>query len=294
MTDVTGFIGAGNMGASLVKRFAASGRSAHVLDVDPARAEALAGPRVTVASDLVELAAKCQALVLCLPGRAASSATIDALLRDPGQVAVVIEASTVGADAVRGARERLAAAGIDLLDAPVSGGPRGRTLTAMIAGNTRARALGIDTVRTFADRLIDCGPAAGAAQTAKLVNNALSLGTLALASEVVAEGVRQGVDAATLIQAINAGSGRCAVTEEKFPRSILTGSFDYGATIGIAAKDMELFLSTCGGTEATATRSLAALWQEALSRFGAEADFTSIYRLFGPAPETKAGQPAAT
>ncbi len=294
MTGAVGFIGAGNMGASLVRRFAASSWTCSVFDTDLRRAEALAGSKVTVSPNISELARRCDILILCLPGRAASAATIDALVRDPGRVVAVVEASTVGAEAVREACERLVSAGLELLDAPVSGGPRGKALTAMVSGSARARELCLGAVMGYADCLIDCGTAAGAAQTAKLVNNALSLGTLALAAEVVAEGVRQGADPATLIEAINAGSGRCVVTEEKFPRAILTGSFDYGATIGIAAKDMELFLSTCGGTEAKATRGLASLWQEAMHRFGAEADFTNIYRLFGPVPEQKAGQSAAT
>ena len=76
------------------------------------------------------------------------------------------------------------------------------------------------------------GDKPGLAQIAKLANNLLAAAALVVSSEAMAMGVKAGLDAKVLIDIINAGSGRNSATQDKFPRSILPGTFDFGFATG--------------------------------------------------------------
>ncbi|WP_099867980.1 NAD(P)-dependent oxidoreductase [Pararhizobium haloflavum] len=280
MNGRVGFVGIGQMGAAIARRYAIAGGGGSVFDVDPRKMGAAAAYGLVPYKSLAALAADCTSLVFCLPSPETSASCIHELIAAPGMVQAVIETSTVGCATVRDAEMRLNQANLEFLDAPVSGGPRGATLTSIIAGGGEAKARTLQTVALYSDRIVDCGDEAGRAQTAKLVNNALSLGTLALACEVVAAGVRQGLDLATLVEVINASSGRCVATEEKFARSIVPGTFDHGASIATAEKDMSLFIADCAPESLVpTTHRLLQDWREAGRSFGPDADFTRIFQL---------------
>jgi 3-hydroxyisobutyrate dehydrogenase-like beta-hydroxyacid dehydrogenase len=74
----------------------------------------------------------------------------------------------------------------------------------------------------------------------KLANNLLAAAALVVSSEALAMGVKAGLDPKILIDIINAGSGRNSATQDKFPRSILPGTFDLGFATGLSYKDVRL------------------------------------------------------
>ena len=123
----------------------------------------------------------------------------------------------------------------------------------------RARAEAVAAVRpqleAIAGRLFDVGNEPGLAQVCKLVNNAISAAGMIAACEATVLGVKAGLDAGTMLDAINAGSGRNAATLDKFPKSILTGTFDYGGPLGLMLKDLGLFIEEA---QAHGVRSLLA------------------------------------
>src|SRR3546814_10780489 len=72
------------------------------------------------------------------------------------------------------------------------------------------------------------GEQSGQSQTAKLANNLLAAAAIAISSEAMAMAVKGGLDPRIMLDVINSGSGRNSATQDKFPRSILPGTFDYG------------------------------------------------------------------
>jgi 3-hydroxyisobutyrate dehydrogenase-like beta-hydroxyacid dehydrogenase len=100
------------------------------------------------------------------------------------------------------------------------------------------------------------------------------------ACEATVLGVKAGLDAGTLLDAINAGSGRNAATQDKFPKSILPGTFDYGGPMGLMLKDLSLFIEEArrqGVHNLMAPATLQA-WTEAVQRSGAQADYSMVIR----------------
>ena len=78
------------------------------------------------------------------------------------------------------------------------------------------------------------GAKPGQAQVAKLANNILAAGVMVMTSEVMAMGVKAGLDPTTLLEIIQSGSGKNTAAGDKFPRCVLTGKFDFGFAIGLS------------------------------------------------------------
>ena len=94
-------------------------------------------------------------------------------------------------------------------------------------------------------------------------------------------GVKAGLDPKVMIDIINAGSGRNSATQDKFPRAVLPGTFDFGFTTGLSYKDV--------GSASTKPRRWACRWscgavvRQMLAvtnaKYGADSDFTSIAKV---------------
>jgi 3-hydroxyisobutyrate dehydrogenase-like beta-hydroxyacid dehydrogenase len=135
-------------------------------------------------------------------------------------------------------------------------------------------------LKTFG-KLFFTGEKPGLAQSAKLANNLLAAAALVVTSEAMAMAVKSGVDAKVMIDIINVSSGRNSASQDKFPRAVLTRSFDFGFETGLSYKDVRLCVDEAeamgvpmvvGG----AVRQMLAVTQ---ARFGAGSDFTSIAKV---------------
>lgn len=247
MTERLGFLGLGQMGSAMAARLLDAGHELTVYDPRPDVAGPLVARGARAASSPREVADRAEIVFACLPASDACRAvTLDAGTGVIGGAAIrtYVETSTVGSKALHAIAAGLSARGITTLDAPISGGPRyaadGR-LSVMIAGD-RALATRVDPIlAAFSVRRFHVGETPGLAQVAKLVNNMAGSAAMVATFEAVAVGVKAGIDAATLIDILNASSGRNATTQDKFPRAILPRTFDYGARVGIIEKDGKLF-----------------------------------------------------
>ena len=94
----------------------------------------------------------------------------------------------------------------------------------------------------LSDRRHRVGDRPGLGQAMKLANNFLSATALAATSEAIAFGVSEGLELATMLEVLNASSGRSAATSDKFPNHVLTGRYASGFTNSLMAKDVELYL----------------------------------------------------
>ena len=125
------------------------------------------------------------------------------------------------------------------------------------------------------------GEKPGLAQVAKLGNNLLAAAALVISSEALAMGVKAGLDPRVMIDIINAGSGRNSATQEKFPRAILPGTFDFGFATALSYKDVRLCVDEAEALGVPMVLGAAVRQMLAITnaRFGPDSDFTSIARV---------------
>jgi 3-hydroxyisobutyrate dehydrogenase-like beta-hydroxyacid dehydrogenase len=277
-----GFIGLGHMGGAMARRLLAAGRALVVHDIHVPAMEPFSSAGALAARSVREVADLAEVVFLCLPSvEAARQVAVG--MAGGRAMRVVVETSTVGPRAVRALAGMMAEHGVQVVDAPVSGGPRATeagTLSVMHAGAPGAMNRVLPLLEDIAGRLFDVGSEPGLAQVCKLVNNAISAAGMIAACESIVLGVKAGLDPETLVNAVNAGSGRNAATLDKFPRSILPGTFDYGGPLGLMLKDLSLFIDAARelGVKTLLAPATLQAWQEAVDRSGPRSDYSMAIR----------------
>lgn len=244
-----GFIGLGSQGMPMARRLAGSAEPVAVW----ARREEIAAKAAAwgarIAESPAELGRACDLVGICV----FDAAGVDEVLFGPHGVArgmaaggVVLIHTTVSPEQIRDIAERARAAGITVLDAPVSGGPvaaESGELLAMLAGPGEAAERALPFVRCFARTVVRFDEV-GAASLAKLLNNALLAAQVALAEDALETGRRNGL-ADGLLEVLRSGSARSFALE----LLAASGSVDalvggqFGPTIG---KDIALLDETLG------------------------------------------------
>ena len=245
----------------------------------------LAARGAQIAGSAADVASAAELVFVSLPTPAVVQAVA---LEDGGlihgtRIRCAIDLSTTGPSAAGVIAAGMAGRDIVWADAPVSGGVAGAvagTLAVMLACPEAVRARLKPLLEVFG-KVFFVGERPGMGQVAKLGNNMLSVAALALTSEVVAMGVKAGLDPNVLVDIFNAGTGRNSATQDKFPRRILPRSFDAGFATGLAYKDVRLCVDEA---EALGVPMLVgAVVREMMAvtnaKFGAESDFTSIARV---------------
>lgn len=260
----------------------AAGHDVSVFDLDQGAVARVAGSGATAAGSLRDIAERCEIVFLSLPSPRAVETVIGGQGGLAGGTAVryVVDLSTIGAYASKKAAQTLADAGKEFIDAPVSGGVSGAaagTLAVMASGRQEAFDV-VKPVLAALGKIFYVGSEAGLGQSMKLVNNYLSATALIATAEAVVIGMRQGLDPALIIDVLNAGSGRNSATVDKFPRSILPGTFNFGFAIELMCKDLGLFLNEAevAGVDAPIGRVIGQSWTEAREALGDGSDFTEV------------------
>jgi 3-hydroxyisobutyrate dehydrogenase len=205
----------------------------------------------------------------------------DSLAKGLAKGAVIIDMSSSAPVGTRKLGEDLRARGLSLIDAPVSGGVRGAvagTLAIMIGGD-KAIADRYDTLLSAMGKRFYVG-ALGSGHAAKVLNNYVSAAGLAAAAEAVRIAERFGIEPQTLVNVINASTGRNNSTENKFAQFILNGKFNSGFALGLMAKDLLLAMEVAQacGVPAELGHATLELWKKAESAVGGSADHTEIAR----------------
>jgi len=291
-----GFIGLGRMGVPMASRLIEAGYELTVYDVRREGVDLLVAKGAHAAASPAAVGSAATTVLLSLPDPATVRKV--ALGADGvaagSKVKTVLDLSTTGATAAREIAAALAAKGIAAVDSPVSGGVAGAvkgTLAVMVAC-PQALFAELEPMLAHIGRVFFIGERAGMGQTMKLANNLLSATAMAATSEAVVFGVKAGLDPAIMIEVINAGSGRNTASQDKFPKSILPRSFDFGFTTGMMYKDVRLCLEEANAAAvpmpvASAVRDL---WRRAFEEIGGERDFTTIAQLVEQAAGVEIGK----
>jgi putative dehydrogenase len=279
-----GFIGIGNMGLPLALRLIEQGWWVHVRDIDASRVATAQGAGATVCATPAELASACHAIVVAV----VDAAQVDAVLfgadgavaaMRPGG-AVLLCPTIAPADTERIAR-RLAAQGIDVVDAPMSGGParaRDGTLALMVACDDAAYQRHRALLEALSSQVLRVGIRHGDGARTKLVNNLLAAINLAGAAEALALATRLGLDPSRTLDVIERSSGQSWIGSERMRRA-LSGDLEPRAHTSLLAKDTALALAMARAQhiEPALGAQAAALFAQACAEGLASADDASLY-----------------
>lgn len=297
-----GFVGLGRMGSRMATRLVDAGHDLVVHDVDAEAVTALTDLGATAAASAREVADRAEVVLTSLPTPAI---VLDVVLGPDGlahgsAVRQVVELSTTGTRTARRIAEELGPRSVTSIDAPVSGGTSGAekgTLAVMVSAPPEDFAA-LEPVLSVLGTVFHVGTDAGLGQAMKLVNNYLSAAALATTSEAMVVGAKAGLDPRTMLDVLNAGSGRNSATQDKFPRSVLPGTFDFGFATGLMEKDLGLFAEEAASLQVpTWVGSVVhQMWRQTRDQLGAGSDFTSIARLVEgwAGAEVRAGGPDAS
>src|SRR5476651_2834582 len=279
-----GFIGLGKMGYPMARRLIEAKHQLVVFDQRKEAVDKLAALGAVAASSPKDVADRAETVLASLPSLQASLevATGAGGVIEGKKVKRFVDLSTVGSEMAVRIHDILAKENIVQIDCPVSGGVGGAekgTLAVMVSGpkadfETVKPALGV------IGKVFFIGEKPGSAQTMKLANNLLSATAVAATCESVVMGVKSGLDPAVMIEVINAGSGMNTASRDKFPRSILPRTFDFGFATGLMVKDVRLCLDEMKslGLSMEVAEAVGRLWEVVIRDMGPESDFTSAIK----------------
>jgi 3-hydroxyisobutyrate dehydrogenase len=201
-----GFIGLGSQGAPMARRIVDAGFATTLWARRPESLEPFAD--TPVAGSPAELAAVSDLVCVCVVNDADVEEVVDGVLSGLAAGGVIAVHSTVHPDTCRRLAARVAAEGVSLVDAPVSGGGGAAAeghLLVMVGGDAETVARCRPVFATYGDPVVHLGDV-GAGQVTKLLNNVLFTANLATAAGVLALGRALDVDPGRLTEVITHGT----------------------------------------------------------------------------------------
>jgi 3-hydroxyisobutyrate dehydrogenase-like beta-hydroxyacid dehydrogenase len=279
-----GFIGLGKMGFPMARRLIEAGHKLTVFDTQKAAIDRLVALGARAGASPKDVADEIETVMASLPSLQASLdvATGKGGVIEGKRVKRFIDLSTVGSQMAVKIHDLLSKKNIVQIDSPVSGGVGGAekgTLAVMVSG-PRADFEIVKAALGVIGKVFFIGEKPGSGQTMKLANNFLSATAMVATSEAVVMGVKSGLDPAVMIDVINAGSGMNTASRDKFPRSVLPRSFDFGFATGLMVKDVRLAVEEMRSLELTmeVAEAVGRLWEVIIRDQGAESDFTEAIK----------------
>jgi 3-hydroxyisobutyrate dehydrogenase-like beta-hydroxyacid dehydrogenase len=280
-----GFIGVGAIGAPMAQRLIEKGYPLLIFDISEEAVRPLIKVGAQLAKSAAHVASQAEIVLVSLP-------TPDVVrnvalgsngLATGSAIKIYVDLSTTGPKIAQEVSIALREKGIEALDAPVSGGIAGAkkgTLTIMLSGSKAAAERIRPILANIGKNVIYIGDKPGLGQMMKLVNNLLSGTALAAASEAFVLGVKSGLDPNVMLKVINSSSGRMGAIEDKFPKAILSRTFDWGFKTDLIYKDIKLCLDRAEeiGVPMWIGNAVRQLWAYAVSQGGGPQDFTTIIK----------------
>ena len=283
--ELLGFVGTGRMGSPMTIRLLAAGYRVCIYDRDPKIVQELVKKGAEAAMSAADVANRAETVFLSLPNPEIVSAVAlrkDGLIEGT-KVKCVIDFSTIGPKTACLVAKALGDRQVSYVDAPVSGGVSGATqgTLAVMVSCPKPVFNHIETLLANFGKVFHLGEGAGQAQTMKLANNLLAAAALVVSSEAMVMGVKAGLDPQVMLDVINSGSGRNSATQDKFPRAILPGTFDFGFTTGLSYKDVKLCVDEAEamGIPMVAGAAIREMLAVTHAMYGADSDFTSICKV---------------
>ena len=285
--SLVGFVGLGNMGWPMAHNLAAAGLALVVRDADEALQQRFADEHGARAARCAADFADASVVVTMLPDE---TAVLDAVLRWDGGVAAALKAGAVVVDmsssnpiGTRALGPQLAARGVALVDAPVSGGitrAGDGTLSIMIgADDEDAVARALPVLEILGEKLFRTG-ATGTGHAMKALNNFLGGAAYTTTAEALRIGAHFGLEPGTMLEVINSSTGRSFNSEVVFPQDVVPERYATRFALGLLAKDVGIAasLADAADVDAPACRLVSDRWAAALERLGPAADHSEAHK----------------
>ena len=285
-----GFIGIGNMGWPMAANLVRKGFDLTVHDIQPARAAGFSEQYGGRAANAPEDLSAVDAVITMLPtGQHVRQALLgengDGLVRRLKSGTIVIDMSSSEPMGTRELGAELTAKGITLIDAPVSGGVSGAvagTLAIMIGSNDPPAVERIKPLLlAMGTRLFEAGTL-GCGHAMKALNNYVAASGFAATAEALLLGRQFGLDPATMLDILNASTGRTFHSDGSFQQHIVEKKFATGFTAGLLAKDVKIAadLGQRLGLDAPLLRLVCERWAVARDLLGADRDHTEAFLIW--------------
>jgi 3-hydroxyisobutyrate dehydrogenase len=214
-----GFIGLGDIGAPMAGRIAAGGFDLTVWNRTSSKMTPLEAAGAHVAESAVEVAERCEVVCTCIDTVQGLDEVLHGergVVRAAHPPRIVVDNSTMPVAVTRRMGDQLAAHGIALVDAPVSGGPLGAaagTLAVLVGGAESDVEAVRPILESYAGQITHLGPL-GSGQIAKACNQMLNFATMAAIAEAVALATAHGLDVTRLPGALAGGLADSAMLRE--------------------------------------------------------------------------------
>lgn len=236
-----GFIGMGIMGLPMAKNILKkSGCPVLGFDVVAASREKFEQAGGAATADAKEIYESCEVIFLCLPKNELVESTVKDIIAYGQKGTVIIDFSSTFPGVIRKLYPEVKAAGMSLIDSPVSGGESGAiggTLVVMCGGDKAVFDEAESLIACVASTVTYMGET-GCGDVAKLANNMIVGCNLIAVSEAYAFAVKAGLNPDVLFHAIKDGFAQNAVMDIKVPK-ILSRDFTASARIAVHQKDMK-------------------------------------------------------
>jgi 3-hydroxyisobutyrate dehydrogenase len=280
-----GYIGLGHLGAQLAASLLREGVALTVHDRNRAAADSLIAKGAVWADSPKALAARCDAVITCLPSPAVSEAVLtgaDGILAGLAKGGTWIEMSTLGRDEIQRLAALAAAQGIAVLECPVTGGVHKAAegeITVLAGGDEALFERHQPALQAMGGQIFHMGPL-GSAAVIKVITNMLAFIHLVADGEALMLAKKGGLDLAQAFHAIRASSGNSFVHETE-GQLILNGSYDIDFTMDLACKDLgfAMGMSREFGVPLELARRTAEIFQQGRVTYGGAAQSTQIVKL---------------
>lgn len=289
---IIGFIGLGNMGAPMATNLVKAGHRVVGYDISASALQALASVGVQAASSAADAARGADIVITMLP---AGEHVRDVWLHQGGLIDVVrdarpllIDCSTIDVDSARVVAQAAQEAGLEMLDAPVSGGVGGATaatLTFMVGGSETAFARGLPLLQAMGKNIVHAG-GPGAGQAAKICNNMMLAINMVGVSEGFLLAQKLGLDWQKLFQIASTSSGQSWAMTSYCPAPGMVpaapSNRDYAAGFMAALMLKDVRLSQAAADAVDAPTPLGAhamsLYQAVVDAGDGGKDFSVVFR----------------
>lgn len=242
-----GVIGLGSMGMGAALNLLRKGHEVSGCDLRAAAREELAGAGGVAVGRAADLPGGLDAVIVFVVNAAQAEDVLfgpDGCLDRLAPNAVVLCCTTMAPEAARSIGAWLAARGVAMLDAPVSGGAAGARagrMTVMASGPAAAFERAQPVLDAVAAKVWRLGEAHGAGSTVKMVNQLLAGVHIAAAAEAMALGIRAGADPQTLFDVITTSAGNSWMFQDRMPH-VLAGDDTPRSAVNIFVKDLGIVL----------------------------------------------------
>jgi 3-hydroxyisobutyrate dehydrogenase len=277
-----GFIGLGAMGFPMARHLA---KEHEVIVWNRTREKAERHSReygTKLAKDLADTAAA-DVIITMLPTSSEVDEIVDKLLPHVRRGTLWIDATSGDPNVSRETAKRLAAKGVDFVDAPVTGaivGAENATLTIMIGGSKDAFERAKDVLRLNGKTIIHAGDI-GAGHAIKVLTNSIMGATVWITSECMLLAKKLGIDIKTALAVTNAGSGRSNASENLLPMRLADGKWPLVFKLAHHDKDIRIAASLAHQQHAS-TPLLALtsqLYTASLNELGDKADYIEVAKI---------------